>query len=323
MQNKKMKKFSLLVVFILMGIFLKAGSEDNSDSTRLWKLTGNSTLTFNQLHFSNWAEGGESSLSGSAWLNVKVTHEWKKFNSERNLILGLGVLRTQERDLRKTEDKIDYTSTFGYKAYNKWNYTTMVNFKSQFTNGYRYPDDSTLISTFMAPGYLTLSLGLQYKPSDNFSIFISPASGRCTFVLNEELANKGSFGVKPAVYSNDSVPVVLTPGEKFKPEFGINVNAQLKREIFTNVSIESRLILYNNYLDENIHNRWNIDMNWDALINFHINKFLSSNLRLNLLYDHDIKIKQYAEVDGQQVVVGEGPRLQFKESFGIGFNYKF
>ncbi len=173
-----MKKFSLLVVFILMGIFLKAGSEDNSDSTRLWKLTGNSTLTFNQLHFSNWAEGGESSLSGSAWLNVKVTHEWKKFNSERNLILGLGVLRTQERDLRKTEDKIDYTSTFGYKAYNKWNYTTMVNFKSQFTNGYRYPDDSTLISTFMAPGYLTLSLGLQYKPSDNFSIFISPASGR-------------------------------------------------------------------------------------------------------------------------------------------------
>ncbi|HAL65833.1 MAG TPA: hypothetical protein DCP10_09730 [Bacteroidales bacterium] len=64
-------------------------------------------------------------------------------------------------------------------------------------------------------------------------------------------------------------------------------------------------------------------MNWDALINFHINKFISSSLRLNLLYDHDIKIKQYAEVDGQQVVVGEGPRLQFKESFGIGFNYKF
>ncbi|OQC59222.1 MAG: hypothetical protein BWX51_01649 [Bacteroidetes bacterium ADurb.Bin012] len=322
-EPKKMKKFGLLIFVILIGISFKAVSEDNADSTRSWKLNGNSTLTFNQLHFSNWAEGGESSLSGSGWLNVKVGHYWKKLNSERNLILGLGVLRTQERDLRKTEDKIDYTSIFGYKAFKNWNYTSLINFKSQFTNGYRYPDDSTLISTFMAPGYLTLSLGMQYKPSDNFTIFISPASGRFTFVLNEQLANKGSFGVKPAVYSNDSLHTLLTTGKKIKPEFGINVNAQLKREIFTNVSIESRLILYNNYLDEDIHNRWNIDVNWDALINFHINKFLSSSLRLNLLYDHNIKIKQYAEVDGHQVVIGEGPRLQFKESFGIGLNYKF
>jgi len=59
-EPKKMKKFGLLIFVILIGISFKAVSEDNADSTRSWKLNGNSTLTFNQLHFSNWAEGGEA-----------------------------------------------------------------------------------------------------------------------------------------------------------------------------------------------------------------------------------------------------------------------
>ncbi|MGC8866477.1 MAG: DUF3078 domain-containing protein [Bacteroidales bacterium] len=312
---------TLLVAVISMG--LSAETEPTNDTLPLlkkWELKSSVALNINQLHLSNWAEGGESSMSGTMWFNFMANHKKEKYSANHQLIAGYGVLTNRDRDLRKTEDRLDYTGTFDYQKYKYWSYTALVNFRTQFSNGYRYPNDSVIISTFMAPAYITLSLGMQLKPSDKFSLFLSPASGKFTVVANQELADKGSFGVTPATYIGDSL---VAHGNWIKPEFGMSLNANLKKEISTHVNLESRFILHNNYLDSDPSNRWNFDINWDALLSFTVNKTINTTLRMNLIYDHNIKINDYKMIDGEKVLVGSGPRMQFKESFGIGINYKF
>ena len=56
--------------------------------------------------------------------------------------------------MHKNDDKIDFTSKYGYKTSKNWNIASLVNFKSQFTKGYNYPNDSTVISNFLAPAYI-------------------------------------------------------------------------------------------------------------------------------------------------------------------------
>lgn len=318
-------KALVLTTLMVAGIALRlsAETEPTSDTIPImkkWEIKSSAALNLNQLHLSNWAEGGESSMSGTMWFNFSATHRKTKYTANHQLVAGYGILTNRDRDIRKTEDKLDYTGTFAYQVYKNWSYTALVNFRTQFSNGYRYPNDSVIISTFMAPAYITLSLGMQFKPSDRFSLFLSPASGKFIVVANQELADKGSFGVAPATYINDSL---VAHGSMVKPELGMSLNANLKKEIFTNVNLESRLILHNNYLDSDASNRWNFDINWDALLNFSVNKTINTTVRMNLIYDHNIKINEYKIIDGQKVLVGSGPRTQFKESFGIGINYKF
>lgn len=314
----------ITAMLLLIPIQLLAGDPPLAlpDSLRPWVITCNNTLNFNQTHLSNWAEGGESSYAGTAYVNFQASLDRGKYSVDHQLNLAYGMLRTSSKKIRKTDDKIDFTSTFSYKAYKFWNYSTLVNFKSQFANGYKYPNDSTVVSTLMAPAYITLSLGMQYKPSKAFNLFISPAAGRFTLVMDQDLANSGAFGVTKAVYDTDSAHTMLRPGRKLKPEFGINVNVQYKRKIVDNVKVEGRLVLYNNYFDEDHSNRWNIDVNVETNIIFTINKYLSSNLRMNLIYDHNITISDYVWEGENKIKTGEGPRTQFKESFGIGINYK-
>src|SRR4030043_427071 len=56
---------------------------------------------------------------------------------------------------------------------------------------------SIAISKFMAPGYINLSIGMDYKPSENFNVYFGPLSGKVTFVLDDTLSHYGAFGLEP------------------------------------------------------------------------------------------------------------------------------
>ena len=292
-----------------------------TDTVKYWNLDGKTSLQFNQLSLNNWAQGGESALSGKAAANIDLDYERNNFSISNNINLMFGMVGQEGMELQKTDDKIDASTNFAYSAFKNWSYSTFINLKTQFANGYKYPDDSTLISSFFAPAYLTLSLGMKYKPDNEFLCILSPASGKLTIVNDQELANKGAYGVKPAVI-NDSTGTVIRKGENFKAEFGINVLLKIKKKIAEDIIAESKLNLYNNYLDEMENNRWNIDVDWESNISFAVNDYISTNLYLHMIYDHNIKISQYEEINGEEVKTGEGPRLQFKESFGIGLNFQ-
>lgn len=321
--------FSIFFIYIILSHpHIYANDKQDStqqkvpDSLKYWKIGGGSALQFNQISLTNWSSGGESSLSGKAKVKLDADYKKDRFGIDNNIDLMFGLVGQKGVKVQKTDDKIDISSTFSYKAFENWSYSTYLNLKTQFANGYKYPDDSTLISTFFAPAFLTTSLGMKYKPTDEILLILSPASGKFIFVCNQELADKGSFGVTPAVI-DDSTGAILEKGKNYKAEFGLNVVVKVNKELFKNIKAQSKLNLYNNYLDEDLSNRWNIDLDWESNITFTVNDHISTDLFLHMIYDHNTKIPEYETRDGEKVKVGESPRLQFKESFGIGLNFKF
>lgn len=296
-----------------------------SDTIKFWKFETFSKLFFNQTSLSNWAAGGESSLSGKSELIFEARYKKDNvsFENDINLVFGLMGLKSDINKIKiqKTDDKIDLSSTYGHKIFKNWYAGTVFNFKTQFANGFKYPDDSTLISGFFSPAYFTLSLGFEYKPSKRFSLFMSPASGKLIMVLNQELADKGAFGVPPAKY--DTSGAMIKNGKKRKAEFGINIICKAKDEIFKNIIGETKLVLYNNYLDDNLNNRWNIDIDWETKFELKVNEHISTNLHFHCIYDHNILIPKYEIIDNEKTKVSEGPKLQIRESFGVGFTFTF
>ncbi len=315
----------LLALWLFLPIFTYAQPDTSKtakpDSVRYWKFSGRTGLTFNQLSLTNWASGGESSASGKVNTNTKLVYNKNKFQFESVSKLAFGIVGYGGNRIEKTEDRIDLATSATINSDKNWAISSVVSLKSQFANGYKYPNDSTLISTFFAPGVINASVGYRYKESDIFELFLSPASGKFTFVLNQELADKGAFGVTPAVL--DTNGLVLIPGQNLFCEFGINVLANFAKEVSENIELSSTLNLYNNYLDDNHSNRWNIDVDWETTVNFTINKRIQTVLFMQLKYDHNVKLPVYDIVDGEKIQVGEGPRLQFKESLGIGITYNF
>jgi len=253
---------------------------NSTDTTKFWSFETVTKLIFNQISLTNWAKGGESSLSGKSDLIFEAKYKKDNISFENDINLDFGLMGfkgdNDKIKVQKTEDKIDLSSAFGYEAYKNWYVTTVFNFKTQFANGFKYPDDSTLISDFFSPAYFTLSFGFEYKPNKKFSLFMSPAAGKLILVLNQELADKGAYGVIPAEY--DTLGIKIKNGKKRKAEFGINIICKAKDEIFKNITGETKLVLYNNYLDDNLNNRWNIDIDWETKFELKVNKHISTNV---------------------------------------------
>ncbi len=316
-----MKKIGEKIILFIIFLILFSNLMAESDTTTLWTNGGFASLVFNQISLTNWAKGGESSLSSTAFLNLFANYKKGSLQWDNSLDLGYGIQSGEELGLRKNEDKIDLNSKIGFNAFDQVFYTALFNFKTQFTYGYNYPNDSDVVSKFFAPAYLIISIGLDYKPAEYFSVYLSPATGRIIFVLDQKLADQGAYGVDKAIYDNNGN--LLESGKTIKPEFGAYLKAIFKKDIFENVNLESKLALFNNYTDKDLGNRKNIDVDWETNIVMKINKFISANIILHLIYDENIKVPIFEKIDGVKTKIGEGSRLQIKQVFGLGFSYKF
>jgi hypothetical protein len=278
----------------------------NTDTVNGWKKGGMFTLTFGQSSFTNWAAGGINSISVNGAANLFANYMKDNLSWDNTLDLGYGIQKQGKKDnalTQKTDDKFDFASKLGIKATDKLYYAALMNFRTQFTNGYNYPDDSTVISAFMAPGYLLFAAGIDYKPNKNLSVFIAPLTSKTTFVKDQTLSDAGAYGVDA--------------GKSVRNEFGGYLKAVYAKDIMKNVSFNTKLDLFSNYL----HNPQNIDVNWEVLIGMKINKYLTANLNTQLLYDDDILVPVDTNDDG--INDGTGKRVQFKEILGIGFSVKF
>ena len=261
--------------------------------TTYWKKNGDFTVNFSQVSFSNWAAGGKNSVSGVALFNYGANYLKDRLSWDNSLNLGYGLLKEGSDELIKSEDKMEFNSKAGYRMApeSKWFFSGLLGFRSQFANGYKYPDTDNRISALFAPAYLNFALGADYKPSDRFSLFLSPLGSKFTFVADDVLAPL--FG--------------LETGKNMRAELGGTLRSELKLPLVTNVDMVAALGLFSNYLEK----PQNVDVNWDLRINMKINKFLSANLITNMIYDDNIKI------DGKNSLV------QWKQLFGVGFSYKF
>jgi hypothetical protein len=270
---------------------------ENPDSTIGWKKGGIVNIGFSQVSLTNWAAGGQSSVAVNGLISVFAHRTYKKGIWENFLDLGYGILRQGETGAwLKTDDRIDFASKYGQKLSKNMYFAGLTNFKTQWTDGFDPKDLTQRISTFMAPGYWITAIGLEFKPSKEFSLFLAPFTSKNTFVLDEEFSSVGAFGVEP--------------GKQFRGEFGGYLRMNYTKDVMENVNLKTRLDLFSNYLNK----PQNIDVNWEMLISMKVNKFITATLGTNLVYDHDILIR---------TSTGDGPRTQFKQMLSVGFGYKF
>ena len=289
--------------------------KQTADSLDGWKTGGVISLNLTQVSLTNWSAGGQNSVSVNGIVSLFANLKRGSSTWDNSLDLAYGMLQQGDADARKTDDKIDFTSKYGQKAFKNWYYAGLVNFKSQMTAGYNFPDDSTEISNFLAPAYVLGAIGMDYKPSEVFTLFISPVTMKMTLVNDQDLADFGAFGVDPAEY--DDFGIKTKDGLTSRAEYGGYMRALFKKDIMKNINLQTKLELFSNYSVDPDH----IDVNWEVLIAMKVNKYISATISTQLLYDHDIDIAIDNDNDG--VIDAVGPRTQFKEVLGVGLNYKF
>jgi len=282
---------------------------------------GNFGLNINQLALSNWAAGGENSATGKAFANFTLLDKKKTFEQKLAGAFAFGIAHFANKRIEKQDDKIDLTYSLSLNSKSQWNLTAVATFNTQFANGYKYPNDSTVISGFFAPAYLTVSAGYSYKlKNEHLQFFLSPLAGKVTFVMNQDLADQGSFGVKKGYYDQDSIWV---PGENIAAALGINFIVNYKQPIGKSITYTTMFNGFFNYTEKRDDGIARIDFNWENNIDFSITKHLRTILFVHLKYDHNTTFPVYETVNGEEVVVDNIPKLQFKESLGIALVHTF
>jgi hypothetical protein len=287
-----------------------------SDSVeKPWKVFGIYSLNFNQVYLSNWVAGGESSVAGSTLFNLNMNYKRNKTAWDNTLDLAFGGLVQGDAPPVKTDDRIEFISKFGHQATKHLYYSALLNFRTQFIPGFKLPNDSISISDFMAPAFINIGLGMDYKPNDRFAIFFGPLSTRITIVNNQRLADEGAFGVEKATF--DASGNRTQAGSNIRYELGAFLKMIYSQQIMENVRFQTKLDLFSNYLETPDQ----IITNWETLTSFKVNKYLSATLATNLIYDHNINIPVDSNNDGTPEKTG--PRVQFKQILAIGLAYKF
>ena len=247
-------------------------------------------------------------------------HSWDNIF---NFAYGRSLIDIQEPSI-KTDDKIDLTSKYGWRAKYNWSYTAMVNFKTQFAPGYvagskGLPDITRgKISDWLSPAYFTAALGMDYLEQRKITCFMSPFTCKGTIVKNQRLANLGQFGVTPAVFDGDGN--MITPGKNLRIEYGAYLRMGFSKSWKEQYRLDSKLELFSSYLNQ----PENIDVNFEGVLGCKINKDLGFSVIMQMLYDDDIiLVKTPAGFDDQGNPTAEikGPGLQLREVLAIGFQY--
>ena len=292
----KITLFSLLSLVFLSQNVMHA----QQDTNRFWKLKSLYSLNGTQNSFVNWNAGGRNNISAIASIGASALYTKRNMKWSNDLSIALGGIMYLDKKngntIQKTDDRLDLSSSYGVK-FSKYFYTSInAGFKTQMADGFNYPNDSVKVSTFLAPGYLNLALGIDYIKSDKFSIFASLVAAKSTFVMDDSLSAVGAFGVES--------------GSRYRQEYGAYFKMKYDRTLAKNIEMKSKLELFSNYLN----NPQNIDVNAELLLIFRVNSLFTASAQWNLIYDDDINIR---DVNG-----GFGPRTQFKSVLGIGISYK-
>jgi len=298
------KNFFVLLLSLFLFSENAKSQEDKVKKDTTLVFSGDASLNFSNVGLSNWSGGGDSSISIGGVFNGKISKKYKKSLLEQVFSVNFGMARlgNKENLFKKTDDQFILETSFTHKIKKHWNFSSNINIRSQMIPGYSYATnedgnefEDQLISNFLAPGYISKGVGIQYKDAI-FSISYSLFTGKTTLVLNEDLSNKGAFGVRPGTH------------ERF--EFGMNMNAQIETNLSEDIKFKSVLNLFSNYQTVD-----KVDVNWENILELKVNKYINTNFGTSLIYDHDVLI---AQNDG-----GLSRKVQFKNILNLTFGTKF
>lgn len=325
-----MKNIGLLICSLLINMIVCAQQEvvqkemdsvsvmKDSISSNYWKKNNKASLDISEVAFVNWNAGGSNSISGLVGLELQRTYNKDNIVWENRFVSRYGLNKQQNQDFRKTDDLLELHSRFGFRndTISNWYYSANFSFKTQFSNGFNYTkSESQVISKFMSPAYMFLGVGTVYGENiESFSAYLSPLTLKATFVLDQALADSGSFGVDPAVYDLNNNRI--KKGRNLREEVGILITSVYETSVAENISMKNRISLYTDYLND----FGNIDIDWELNFDFRVNSYVRATLGSHLKYDNDIKIVN--EVEGEEAEE-LGAKVQWKQLLGIGFAMEF
>ncbi|MCX7930138.1 MAG: DUF3078 domain-containing protein [Chlorobi bacterium] len=277
----------LIIVLWCAALFAPAHSEPS------WNTKGTATLNLTQVALRNWAAGGQNTIGIAGLLTYRALYTGTGDRWETTLDVGYGLTKLADMPFRKSDDRFILISTYGLRSPDSLiSYAAQLDFRTQLTNGFHYPNDSTetLISTLFAPATINLGIGATYTPSQAVSITLMAATGRGVFVLDRRLQN-GSLGP-------DS-------GKAVRLQLGASLNATIVTELVENVLLNTKLAVFAPYdaFDSQV-------VNWNTVLTFRINKFMSASFALDVAYDPRIVLSRD---DGTR-----GPATQVRNVLGIG-----
>jgi hypothetical protein len=341
LKNKIICYFLTCIIFIIspytytQDIFslkddLKITDKELSQDSSKWEKGTIVNIGFNRVGLYNWSSGGQNSMSINSLINSYLNYKSNTTTWNNQLSIAFGVLKTgygNDVPWLKNDDRIEVTSKYGRRTSFKWDYSILFNFRTQFTYGYNSTEEfnqGAYFSSFLAPAFPLLALGMNFNGSNNLSCFLSPATIKSTIVNNDSLSSAGVFGV--------------TPGKKIRVEAGGYVNLLYKKENLFNIkalNFKTNLTLFSNYINDPS----NIDVTWETLTSLKLRKLFSLTFSTYLLYDHDIKLARFNK-DGSPIYLtnenGEpyldeqnkpiqkkGAITQFKEVLSLGLMFTF
>lgn len=269
-----------------------------------WTLNGQAALGFTQTSLTNWAAGGNSSysvlFSGSYNANYKTTTEsWTN-----NINLRIGAIKQDNEVLNKSEDKIAITSKYGITAFKDWSYTADLSFNTQMAKGYtnKGTENEVITSKWLAPGYTTLSIGMDYKPNKVFTFFASPIAGKVTFVTDTVMIDQTNYSIA------EDKKAYWEPGLTLKSTYTKSL-----REDITLATNASFFTSYTEFMER-------VQVTWEGKINMQVNQYIALSLLCNMIYDTNVLFDtDDLDTDGNTI---KKAKVQFKEAFTFGFTYK-
>jgi len=269
-----------------------------------WEYGGYGHFGFSQTYLNNWKAGGNSSfasllvLKGYAnYSNSKI--KWENFSEIRNGWIRQGGDIDQ---IQKNDDKFEVISRFGVSAYKDWYYSSEIDFVTQFFNGYNYPDKSVLISSFLSPAKTMFKLGFDYKPSKNFSLFLSPFTAKYVYVRDTTNVDQTRYGV------------LANRQSLWEP--GLNTDLRYKIEFTPKINYETKYKMFLNYKEP----FQKVDLSWENTVIAQLTDRINLSFMLYLLYDSNVTFPTgKMDASGKEIYKA---KLQTKEMFTIGFSYK-
>lgn len=275
-----------------------------------WDILFENSISLNQNFLSNWARGGTGSVSGMIDMNARARYtnpetrvQWT--NTGR---LRYGAIHTRERGTRTNADLLEFNSQFNTRMFEKIDFSSSMNFRTQVARGFRSPTDNQVVSKFLNPATFIAGLGIEFRPFENTQITFSPLSYRNTFVLDTARINQTLHGIEP--------------GRRSRQEMGGQLMVRSRNRIMEGMTLSNTLRLFSSYLNQ----PENIDVDWESSLEKQLTWLLSVRLNLHLIYDDDIRFpvldqagQPYLLPDGNQKRVAKPQVNQF---IGLTFSVR-
>lgn len=261
---------------------------------RNWTTFG---INVNQASFSdNWNGGGVNSIAMGLAFDNKAEYVKDDVSFTSQINLKYGKVKNKDQSARKSNDRIFWDNKAALKFSKHWSFFASLALETQFDVGYSYSKNSEgeevrsdPISNFMAPGYITESIGVEYKPDKTFSLRFGTGTARQTLILDKRIISetKSKFGVEP--------------GKNFKNELAFQVVANLDRSLGSNLNLKARYAFFANYEEFK-----NASHRLDASLTARVSRVINVALNTVVWYDKNVD-----------------KEVQVSENLALGIIYKF